>query len=1135
MFPSWCRRFARKPRGVKGRSTRLYSHRPCIEILEDRTVLSFFAAPTFSVGTTPVAEAVADFNADGKPDLVVANQGSSTVSVLLGNGDGTFQARTDYAVGTTPVAVAVGDFNGDGKLDIVAANFGSKTVSVLPGNGDGTFGPKTDITLATAPVSLAVGDWSGDGKLDLAVATEDQFTDYATILMGNGNGTFGPPVTLTTDSAPHGGGPRLERYSTIAAGDFNGDGHTDLVVVNNKDTTQLGRTLAGNFPGTVSVMLGNGDGTFKAPTNFAVGTSPTTVAVGDFNGDGRLDFAVGNSASQSVSVFTNTGGGNFAVPTTNTFGLPPLSLTVADLNGDGRSDLALSFVNSNDVIVLFGQASGALQTTATYVANGGILTTADLNGDGHPDLVEAVPPLLLLNPPPANFVSALLNNGNGTFPAPDVIANPGAVLSSQATADFNGDGIPDRALGNGQVELGLGDGNFGDATPVLSDGGGVAAVDIDGNGTQDLLVGATGSPSNVALLLNSSGWDNRTGGAVGFTVSVAPQVTAGANVAVIVTAVDAAGNPVSNFLGTVDLDNTAPGSTSLGLLKQYTFTAADAGRHTIIITGLSQAGLNTLSTYAVAMPTVAVPVTVVPAAFAGYVFATPSSVTAGTSFSFRITAVDTFGNVETGYTGTTHFAASTADTQAVLPPDYTFTAADAGAHTFSATLFRTQSILSPTTPVITATDAAAHISVSTSMNLLSLTPNSLTMVGVPNLTSAGADMNIIVAALDVYGNAAMSYAGTVHFSSSDTQASLPADYTFTSADRGAHSFFATLKTAGTQSLAVTDTANPAFFSSKSSITVVPGMPTIWIVSSMPTTTVAGAVVTFTLTAMDSYGNLATNYTGTVHFASSDSQAVLPPDSAFNPADAGSHTFSTTLKTAGSQSITFTDTAIAVLTGTRTLTVTSAAAASVSIASFPAITAGVSHTFTVTLRDAFGNIATGYTGTVAFTSSDPLANLPANYTFTAADAGAHTFTGTLKRAGTQSITVTDTAVPALTSTESGIVVGAAAVSQFAISGPTSVTKGVGFKITVTAEDAFGNVNTGYRGAVHLSSTDGTGGTQNFTFGNNDNGVHIFSYTFNALGFQTITVTDTTNSSITGSITEDVLAQSGGGGGGGGGAA
>lgn len=276
--------------------------------------------------------------------------------------------------------------------------------------------------------------------------------------------------------------------------------------------------------------------------------------------------------------------------------------------------------------------------------------------------------------------------------------------------------------------------------------------------------------------------------------------------------------------------------------------------------------------------------------------------------------------------------------------------------------------------------------------------------------------------------------------------------------------------------------------------------------------------------MDAFGNVATNYTGTIHFSSSDAQAILPADYTFTAADAGRHTFTATFKTAGPQSLTVTDTVNTAFTNTQSITVTPGAAASFVVTGFPATTAGVAHSFTVTVKDAFGNLDTNYTGTVTFSSSDPLAALPANYTFTAADAGVHTFTATLKKAGTQSITVTDTQTPSATGIETGIVVSAAAVTHFLIIAPTTVTQGVGFKFTLEAVDDFGNVNAGYRGSVHLSSTDPTGGTQNFTFSNNDNGVHVFSYTFNALGFQTFTIVDTTNSSISGSDTVDVVPKS-----------
>jgi FG-GAP-like repeat len=1101
---------------AKARTQRSPRFRARLEVLEDRTVLSFFTTPSFGVGKGPVAQAVGDFNGDGQADLVVVNQTDNSVSVVLGKSDGSFQPRTDYATGSTPVGVAVGDFNGDGKLDVAVANFGGKSVSVLLGNGDGTLQPKTDITLSTTPVSLAAVDLNGDGKLDLAVATEDLSNDYVTILKGNGDGTFGLPVSTTTDTAPKGTSLLSEELANISVGDFNGDGKPDLVVVNNKDGFRVARFGGGAFfsAGTVSVLLGNGDGTLQAARNSAVGTSPRSVAVGDFNGDGRTDVVVGNFESGSVSVFMNTGGGNFSTSSLSAGGAP-FALAAGDLNGDGRTDLAVSLVTfavAPDLNVFLGQAGGSLQSAASYVTPVfDSLSAVDLNGDGHSDLVGAVSGT-------ANVVSELLNNGDGTFPAPVLIPNPGVTLASQATADFNGDGIPDRVTASsGQVQLGLGDGFFGDTT-LIQGGASVAAADVDGNGTPDVLIGSSGFPGNeVALIRNSPGWDNRTGGAVGFTVSAPQQVTAGAATSVTVTAVDALGNPVPGFLGTVDLDSTLAGSTQK-FAGQYSFTAADGGKHTFLVTGLNQAGDYTLSTFAVAMPTVSVPVSVAPAAVAQFGFAVPTSVTAGTPFSFTVTAEDKFGNVEPGYAGTVHFGAMTSDTQAVLPADYTFTAADAGTHTFSATLFKTAGTSSP---FLSAKDVATGVSSLKNVSVTPLAPVSLSMSSLPSPLVAGTPASVTVTALDTFGNVASGYTGTVHFSSSDAQAVLPADYTFTAADAGRHTFTSILKTVGTQSLTVADTANAAFTSTQSGIAVVPGAPAVWVVSGLPASTVAGAAQTFTLTAMDAFGNVATNYFGQIQFSSSDVQAGLPANYTFTAADAGVHTFAATLKTTGTQSITFADTVNPAFTGTQSITVTPAASSLFVVAGFPATTAGVAQNFTVTVKDGFGNVDTNYTGTIAFSSSDPLAGLPANYTFTAADAGVHTFTATLKKAGTQSLTTTDVLASSVRGVESGIVVSPAAVSHLAIVAPATVTQGVGFSLTVSAVDDFGNVNPGYRSKVHLSSTDPRAGTQDFTYSNNDNGVHVFSYTFPTLGSQTLTIVDTTNSSIVGSVVENVV--------------
>ena len=193
MFLSQFGKRVRKLSGGRGHYPRSHRLRLCLEGLEDRTVLSFFAPPPSPSAPAPQAKRWATSTATARPTSSSSIEASNTVSVLLGNGDGTFQPKTDYATGTSPSGVAVGDFNGDGKADIAVANTGANSVSMLLGNGDGTFQPRTDIALPLTPVALTVGDFNGDGKADLAVATENATTDDMTMLLGNGNGTFQAP------------------------------------------------------------------------------------------------------------------------------------------------------------------------------------------------------------------------------------------------------------------------------------------------------------------------------------------------------------------------------------------------------------------------------------------------------------------------------------------------------------------------------------------------------------------------------------------------------------------------------------------------------------------------------------------------------------------------------------------------------------------------------------------------------------------------------------------------------------------------------------------------------------------------------------------------------------------------------
>jgi len=346
----------------------------------------------FRVGSSPNSMVMGDFNGDGKPDLAIPNAGDKNVTVLLCDGISGFKAAagSPFRVGLGPSSVVAVDFNGDGKLDLAISNEVSNNVTILFGIGQGVFkeAPGSPFKIGARkwwlggpswPASLAVGDFNRDGKLDLAIAIVKD--NIVKILLGNGIGRFteapGSPVSVGTN-------PR-----SAAVGDFNGDGRPDLAIPN-----------SGN--NNVTVLLGDGIGGFKkAPTSpFKVGKYPRSVAVSDFNGDGKLDLAIVNAKSDNVSVLLGNGTGGFTGIQGSPFSLGtelnprkhgtwPFCVAVGDFNMDGKPDLAITNTNHIVTVLLGNKTYGFAEAPDSPFRVGKLpkwVVAGDFNGDGKTDL-----------------------------------------------------------------------------------------------------------------------------------------------------------------------------------------------------------------------------------------------------------------------------------------------------------------------------------------------------------------------------------------------------------------------------------------------------------------------------------------------------------------------------------------------------------------------------------------------------------------------------------------------------------------------------------------------------------------------------------------------------------------------------
>lgn len=351
-----------------------------------KTIPPILLPPATYLTSAPNAVAVADVNGDGKPDIVAANclggscsfQEEGTVSVFLGNGDGTFQNAVTYpSGGDLPTSVAVADVNGDGKPDILVANQ-SYGINMLLGNGDGTFQPVVSVAGIASPQQVLVADVNHDGKPDVVV-----LAGSVEVLLGNGDGTFLPVVSYSTCCLA----------SSLAMADVNGDGKLDLLV-------------SYWDAGWVGIQLGNGDGTFQSETLIPAGVQPSWLAAADVNGDGHIDLVATNlclggcNGSGTVSVLLGNGDGTFQAPASYGWdGYGATSVAIADMNADGKPDLVIGGASCDvqcgpgptGIAILLGKGDGTFEATleyAPYSDVGSNVLVKDLNGDHRPDVVS---------------------------------------------------------------------------------------------------------------------------------------------------------------------------------------------------------------------------------------------------------------------------------------------------------------------------------------------------------------------------------------------------------------------------------------------------------------------------------------------------------------------------------------------------------------------------------------------------------------------------------------------------------------------------------------------------------------------------------------------------------------------------
>jgi FG-GAP-like repeat len=471
----------------------------------------------YPVGINPVALAAYSLRANGVLDLVVVNKNSDDISVLLGNGDGTFQPQARFDTGSLPDSLVVGDFNGDGRPDLAIGNLGDGTISVLLGRGDGTFQDQLTNPVGDDPMAAVSADLNDDGYLDLI--TTDYFSNDITVLLGNGDGSFQTPRSYRAGVDPVG----------LVVGDFNGDGWLDVAVADAGDSS-------GNQG--VSILMGNGDGTFQSPAFYPMTTSPSAIVAGDFKGNGVLDLAVAALATDNVTIFLGDGRGGFLpqipIPIGDVAG-GPVSIAAGNFTGDGTFDLAVANEALDTVSILQGNGQGEFRTSATVSLGGDplIISMALVAGDFTDDTLSDIA-VATASLDEEDGVSIIDGSSQDAFAVNTTTTlGYGAFPTSITTGDFVRGGPLDLAVadaGYDQISLLEGDGTGAfDLLPsaVVPGGAGtpsvVATGDFSGEPEDDLAI-VMQNPNNVVIELDQGNGQFSPPNAVGLVPRNTPVV-----------------------------------------------------------------------------------------------------------------------------------------------------------------------------------------------------------------------------------------------------------------------------------------------------------------------------------------------------------------------------------------------------------------------------------------------------------------------------------------------------------------------------------------------------------------------------------------------------------------------------------